>query len=129
MYGTQAPVAPTGLTATPGNAQVSLSWTAAGGATSYNVKSAAVDGGPYSTVTNVTGTSYLNTGLRNGTSYYYVITAMNAGGESGPSSQVGAIRSQPATTHGLPPINRSLVRTAQPTLTRTMTECQTALNF
>ena len=41
------------LTATAGNAQVSLSWTASAGATSYNVKSATTSGGPYTTIANL----------------------------------------------------------------------------
>jgi fibronectin type 3 domain-containing protein len=87
-----APAAPTGLTATPGNAQVSLSWTASSGATGYNVKRATVSGGPYTTVnpTPIAATSYTDTPLTNGTTYYYVVTAVNASGESGNSTQVSA---------------------------------------
>jgi hypothetical protein len=68
---------------------VALSWNAASGATSYNVKRSTTNGGPYSNVaTNVTATSFTNTGLANGTTYYYVVTALNASGESPVSSQV-----------------------------------------
>ncbi len=82
------PPAPTGLAATAGNAQVALTWGAASGATSYNVKRSTTNGGPYSNVqTNVDGTSFTNTGLTNGTTYYYVVTAVNANGESGVSTQ------------------------------------------
>src|SRR6185369_8893165 len=81
------PSAPTGLTATPGNAQVALSWTASSGATSYNVKRSTVSGSGYATVNSPTGTSYTNTGLTNGTTYYYVVSAVNASGESANSSQ------------------------------------------
>ncbi len=87
----QPPAAPTGLTATAGNAQVSLSWNASSGATSYTVKRATTSGGPYTSVaTNVTGASYTNTGLTNGTTYYYVVSASNGAGESSNSAQVGA---------------------------------------
>jgi chitin-binding protein len=82
------PPAPTGVTASAGNAQVALSWSAASGATGYNVKRSTTNGGPYSNVaSNVTGTSYTNTGLTNGTTYYYVVTAVNASGESPLSTQ------------------------------------------
>jgi fibronectin type 3 domain-containing protein len=82
------PPAPTGLTASAGNAQVALSWGAASGATGYNVKRSTTNGGPYSNVaTNVAGTSFTNTGLTNGTTYYYVVTAVNASGESPVSTQ------------------------------------------
>jgi len=69
---------------------VTLSWTASSGATSYNVKRATVTGGPYSTVGSPTTTSFTNTGLTNGTTYFYVVTAVNASGESGSSAQVSA---------------------------------------
>src|SRR5262249_52408933 len=85
-----APPPPTGVTATPGNTQVALSWTASTGTTSYNVKRATVSGGPYTTVTSTSATGYTDPGLSNGTTYYYVITAVNASGESGNSSQVNA---------------------------------------
>ncbi|WP_375143108.1 cellulose binding domain-containing protein [Paenibacillus sp. D2_2] len=81
--GTTVPAAPAGLTATAGNAQVTLSWTASSGATGYNVKRATTSGGPYTTVASgVTATSYTNTGLTNGTAYYYVVSAVNSAGES-----------------------------------------------
>ncbi|MEA2552731.1 MAG: hypothetical protein QOJ65_907, partial [Fimbriimonadaceae bacterium] len=88
--GPTIPAAPTGLTATAGNAQVSLAWTGSSGATSYNVKRATVSGGPYTTVGSPTATSFTNTGLTNGTTYYYVVTAVNTAGESGNSNQASA---------------------------------------
>ncbi len=85
-----APSAPTNVTATVGNAQVALSWSASSGATSYNVKRSTTSGGPYTTVGSPTTPGYTNTGLTNGTTYYYVVTAVNGSGESGNSSQVSA---------------------------------------
>lgn len=90
IIGTGAPTvppAPTGLTATAGNAQVALGWNASFGATSYNVKRATVSGGPYTIITNVTATTHTDVGLVNGTTYYYVVSALNTAGESGNSSQ------------------------------------------
>ena len=84
------PQPPTGLTATPGNTQVALTWNASSGATSYNVKRATVSGGPYTTVASPTSTSFTDTGLTNGTTYFYVVTAVNSASESGNSSQVSA---------------------------------------
>jgi autotransporter-associated beta strand protein len=84
------PATPTGLAATAGNAQVGLTWNASSGAASYNLKRATVNGGPYSTITNVTETSYTDTDVANGTTYYYVISAVNPGGESSDSAQVAA---------------------------------------
>src|SRR6185295_7012650 len=58
--------------------------------TSYNVKSATTTGGPYVTITNITGTSFVNTGLLNDTNYYYVVSALNADGESPNSAEANA---------------------------------------
>lgn len=89
--GTPVPAAPAGLTAMAGNAQVALSWTASSGATSYTVKRSTTSGGTYTNVaTGVTSTSYTNTGLTNGTTYYYVVSATNSAGTSGNSAQVSA---------------------------------------
>ncbi len=85
--GNNPPAAPTNLTATGGNAQVALQWTASSGATSYNVKRGTASGGPYTTVASPTGTSYTDSSVTNGTTYYYVVTAVNTSGESGNSNQ------------------------------------------
>src|SRR6185436_8175641 len=59
-------------------------------ASSYNVKRSTTSGGPYTTITNVTSTSFVNIGLANGTTYYYVVSALNSSGESGNSAQASA---------------------------------------
>jgi len=82
------PPAPTGLRAIAGNAQVSLTWTASAGATSYHVKRSATSGGPYTQVAQPTTTSDTDTGLTNGTTYDYVVSALNAAGESANSAEV-----------------------------------------
>jgi cellulose 1,4-beta-cellobiosidase len=82
---------------------VALSWTASSGATSYNVKRSTTSGGSYTTVASgVTSTSYSNTGLANGTTYYYVVSAVNSSGESANSSQVSAKPTAPATPPAAP---------------------------
>ena len=91
------PAAPTGLTATAGNASVVLNWTApSGSGLTYNVKRATVSGGPYSTVGGSSGTSDLDSGLTNGTAYYYVVTAVSSAGESGNSNEATATPAGPA---------------------------------
>jgi cellulose 1,4-beta-cellobiosidase len=94
--GVAAPSAPAVLTATPGNGQVALSWSASSGATSYNVKRATVNGGPYTLIASPSATGYTNSGLTNGTTYYYVVSAVNSAGESGNSSQVSATPQPPS---------------------------------
>ncbi|MDG0810117.1 fibronectin type III domain-containing protein [Cohnella rhizosphaerae] len=89
--------APTGVTATGGNATVSVGWTATSGATGYNVKRGTVSGGPYSIVaTSVTGAVYADTTVSNGTTYYYVVSAVGSGGESANSAQASATPSSGA---------------------------------
>ncbi len=88
-----APDAPVGTSATAGDSQVFLSWTASAGATGYNVKRSATKGGPYTTVNTggpLPGTSYDDTGLTNGQAYFYVVTALNSLGESVGSAEVSA---------------------------------------
>jgi hypothetical protein len=84
------PAAPTGLTATAGNAQVALTWNASSGATSYTVKRSTVNGSGYANIASPTTTSYTNTGLTNGTTYYFVVSATNGSGTSGNSAQASA---------------------------------------
>ncbi|GFN29774.1 carbohydrate-binding domain-containing protein [Paenibacillus xylaniclasticus] len=88
------PDAPTGLNATAGNGQVTLSWNAvsAEDELTYNVKRSTTSGASYTTVASAVygTTSYTDTGLTNGTTYYYVVTASNKAGESAYSSEVSA---------------------------------------
>jgi fibronectin type 3 domain-containing protein len=92
------PATPTGLAATAGNAQASLAWSASSGATSYHVKRATTTGGPYTQIAAPTSTSYTDTALTNGTTYYYVVSALDSAGESANSTQAGATPSAPVTT-------------------------------
>jgi hypothetical protein len=85
------PAAPTVLTATSRSDQVILNWLLAGWATGYNIKCSATSGGPYTLVaSNLTGGCYTNTGLKLGTTYYFVVSSINSAGESANSSQVSA---------------------------------------
>ena len=85
------PTVPTGLTATGGNAQVSLAWTSTAGVSSYNVYRGTVSGGEGTTpIASVIGTGYTDTGLANGTTYYYKVAAVNCVGTSGGSTEVSA---------------------------------------
>jgi DNA/RNA endonuclease G (NUC1)/fibronectin type 3 domain-containing protein len=96
------PAAPAGLTATPGNAHVQLAWNAVGGATSYNVKRGTAPGGPYTTINSPGTNSYDDTSAVNGSTYYYVVSAIGIGGEGLNSSEVSATpQAAPAAPAGL----------------------------
>jgi fibronectin type 3 domain-containing protein len=91
------PSAPPGVTASAGNAAVTVSWSAPatnGGSpvTGYNVYRGTSPGGESATplATNVTTTSFTDTGLANSTTYYYKVAAVNAAGTSAQSSEVSA---------------------------------------
>src|SRR3984885_4029490 len=99
-----APSAPTGLAATAGNAKVSLTWAASASASSYHVKRSTTSGAE-TQISAPTSANYTDTGLSNGTKYYYMVSAVNSGGESANSSEVSATPvaplSAPATPTGL----------------------------
>lgn len=85
------PGVPAGLTAVAGDGQVVLSWSATTNAVGYNIYNSTTPGNEATVVaSNVSGLSITNTGLANGTLYYFVVTATNVAGESGVSDEVGA---------------------------------------
>jgi len=88
---TAAPGAPTISAALAGDRHVLLLWQGVPFATGYNLKRATLHGGPYTPVTNgLVAASFTDSGLNNGTMYYYVLTATNQIGESLPSVEVSA---------------------------------------
>ncbi len=98
--------APTNLAATPGNALVTLTWNASSGATSYHVKRATTNGGPYTQVGAPSATTYSNSSVSNGTTYFYVVSALDSAGESANSNQVSALPA--ATLAAVPPVPAGL---------------------
>lgn len=86
------PQAPTGLSATAGDGQVTLNWNATDLALSYNIKRSTTNGGPYTEIgsTSSHNTSFIDTNVTNGTTYYYVVDAGNYAGRSPNSLQVSA---------------------------------------
>ena len=92
VFKTHAPAQPSGVQTTAGDTQVTVNWSALTGATSYNIYYGTTAG-----VTTSTGTKIANatspgaiTGLTNGTTYYFVVTAVNIGGESAVSNEATA---------------------------------------
>jgi hypothetical protein len=95
------PAAPAGVTAMPAGDQIIISWSEVAGATSYNIYWSLTAG-----VTTTNGTAiavvtgpYTHTSLAVETTYYYIITALNASGESAASSPVSATTFNPAQTN------------------------------
>jgi len=92
------PAAPTGVGATGGANQVTVSWAAVSGATSYNIYYSTTTGVTTANGTKITGATspYVQTGLAASTTYYYIVTAVNSAGESAASAQASAATSAPA---------------------------------
>jgi fibronectin type 3 domain-containing protein len=93
------PAAPTGLVATAGNKQVSLDWNnnSESDMSYYIVYRSTTNGGPYSQITTRTTSDYNDVNLTNGTTYYYVIKAVDTStNQSANSSQVSATPQPPA---------------------------------
>jgi len=85
-----APPTPTGMNAVAINeSQIQLDWTPSVSADSYNVKRASSIGGPYILIASgITDSSFIDSGLAAGTTYYYVVSAINSIGESAENSPV-----------------------------------------
>ncbi|WP_146250192.1 fibronectin type III domain-containing protein [Paenibacillus flagellatus] len=96
-----SPAAPAGLSAVPGDGRVVLQWETVTGAVYYNVKRANVPGGAYTTVATSVYGYYTDRTATNGTTYAYVVTAVNAAGESGPSAPATAMPNAPVPDRAL----------------------------
>jgi hypothetical protein len=99
------PGAPTGLMARAGDSGVDLSWTAPSGGspvTGYKVYDRASGGGSWAWATTAKTTSATVPGLVNGTTYDFVVTAVNASGESRFSNMASATPSAGSTGPGAP---------------------------
>src|SRR5262249_38326238 len=94
-----APPVPSGLSATPGNAQVALSWSPSSGATGYNLKRLTNSGSGFTTIAaNLSETNYTDLTVSNGVNYYYVVSATNSVGESSNSAQISATPVAPSSS-------------------------------
>ena len=104
---------PTGFTATAGNAQVALAWTAVTGATSYEYSA---NLGPWTSAG--TGPSFVVVGLVNGTAYSIRLRAVNAAGQSVPTAAKVATptATPPPTTLATPKGFKATAGNAQVTL-------------
>lgn len=90
-----APPIPANLAGIAGNGQAVLTWNPSEGATHYNLKRSLVSSGPYDVVAGPNVPAYTDTGLTNGTTYYYVVSADGPLGESGNSNVVAVTPNAP----------------------------------
>jgi fibronectin type 3 domain-containing protein len=83
-----APDAPASLGATPAPGQVTLNWTAATGAASYDVYRGVTSGGESSVgrITGITGTSTTVRGLADSGNYFFQVSSVNSSGAEGARS-------------------------------------------
>jgi hypothetical protein len=97
---------PTNLTGVAGSGQVALSWTASSNATAYKVYRGTVfDGEATTAIATVSGPSYTDTSVTNGTLYFYEVAATNSTGISGDSNQITMTPMAAGGTSGAVSIN------------------------
>jgi len=76
-----APLSVLSVAAAPGNAQITLNWNSYPGASSYDVDRGTSSGNENTTVAaGITATNYTDSGLTNGDTYFYIVTAYGPGG-------------------------------------------------
>jgi hypothetical protein len=119
------PDAPAGLTASPASpGAMNVSWSASVGAASYVLKRSSNGGASYTQIASQTATSYLDTGLTNGTNYCYEVAAVNSGGTGTYSSAVCA-----SASGAFPVTNLAVHQTATTQLTVSFTGVSGATSY
>jgi len=98
VFAAVPPAAPAQPTVINKNNEIDLSWSAALGASTYNVKRATISGGPYTTVANVSTTTYADTHVSNGSPYYYVVSSVGQTKESANSTEVFGVPGSTSST-------------------------------
>jgi hypothetical protein len=107
--GSNLAVTPTAVSVTPLNGEVAIAWSTEPNATSYNIYWSTTAGANTTTsnvIRGITGPPYVQTGLTNGTTYYYLVTSVSPAGES------AALTSQESATPALSPAPTEVSATA-----------------
>jgi fibronectin type 3 domain-containing protein len=100
---------PSGVSATGGTSQVTVSWTASPGATNYDVRRSTTSGSGYASVGTTASTTFNNnSGTTNGTKYFYVVAALNGPGPGSQSTETSATPMAAPTGVTLTPKNGSI---------------------
>ena len=94
---TLLPSSPTGLSATAGNALVTLSWFAVPTATNYIIQRSTTSGSGYAVIGSTAGTNYTDSQVTNGIIYFYNVAAVNTNGQGSASASVPATPEAPQT--------------------------------
>lgn len=100
IYIKELPDPPTNLTATASYRQIYLSWSTVNAVSYYTLQRSNEPNGPYQIIAYLLSNDYLDTGLRDGTTYYYRVIAHNTKGESFPSNVAEDTTAQPRVTYG-----------------------------
>ncbi len=111
---TTPPAVPSGLTAGSGNGFVGLNWAdnSESDLDGYLVYRSLASGGPYSAITGspIGSSAFTDNAVSNGTTYYYVVTAVDlTGNESAQSSQVSATPTAPPPVMHVASITTSII--------------------
>lgn len=115
---TAAPAVPVISWIQGGDKTVDLYWGSTA-AKSYNIKRSTSKSGPYALLTSVGGTSYTDTSVVNGTTYYYVVSSINEAGESANSAEKFITPNASKYTGGL--LDRVALNVGTSTSTQTAT--------
>jgi alpha-tubulin suppressor-like RCC1 family protein len=112
----QPPAAPTGVQIQAGDRQNTLGWNYVAGATGYVIYWSTSPGVSRNSGTPIAATTnpYVHTGLANGATYYYVVTAARNGLSSSESAQISAMPLPPLP--GVPAGVSALAGTRQVTV-------------
>jgi fibronectin type 3 domain-containing protein len=86
---------PTGLTATNEGGSILLTWNAVTSVQQYNIYRATTSGGPYTKISTYYGPAAVDSNVTLGVRYYYTVTALISGGESGFSNQASVLYTGP----------------------------------
>lgn len=93
---------PGNVIALPETNEISLSWTYPDSTATFNVQRSTNHGGPYATVaTGLTGTTFADTNVLPNTLYFYVVSAIDAGGPSINSTETSAALAGPPSSRWL----------------------------
>lgn len=82
---------PSGLRGTSSLGKIELTWNATAGVTGYSVRRATISGGAYSEIATTANTSFIDTNVTDGVTYYYVVASKDASGTSANSTEIAVL--------------------------------------